>query len=221
MDTTKNQEVAGAAGGNEQTPAPSATPTDKAPKVEFKDGAILVDGKKMVKESDLMAAKQSLETQLQRQQEAHVQAIDTAKLELSDAQKQVATLNAELTKAKEASKTGAASNEDVARVKADLATAKSGLESANSKILELRIANIVVQSGGSVTAEQLKGKTVEQLDSFEEALKAFLKSSGGGPGKYALGGLGGGTTAQLPIDRAKEVLAATPMRGTRNEPAQK
>lgn len=217
MEPKENQ-TPGVAGGSE--PAPTPTPT--APKIEFKDGAILVDGKKMVKESDLIAAKQSLEGKLETQQTVHNQAIDTVRLELSAAQQNVANLNAELTKAKEASTTGAASDADVARVKEEVKVAKGEVESANKRILELRVNNIVLTSGGSVTAKQLEGKTLQQLDSFEEALKALATSRGGSPGAYALGGLGGGAAPQTPLDRAKEVLSTTPVRGIRTaEPAPK
>lgn len=217
-DQTLDPTKPGASIGNEPAPQPAAT----APKVELKDGAILVDGKKVVPESDLIAAKKSLEGQIERAQTVHNEAMDATKLELSAAQQQVANLNAELTKAKEASKTGAAPDTDVARIKEEVKVAKSEVESANKRILELRINNIVLTSGGSVTAKQLEGKTLQQLDSFEEALKALATSRGGSPGAYALGGLGGGATPQTPLDRAKEVLSTTPVRGTRTaEPATK
>ena len=72
----------------------------------------------------------------------------------------------------------------------------------------------------SDVAKSLEAKDAKQLDSFEEALKA-LSTGRGGPGNYLLGGSGGGAAPVPEMDRAKAVIAATPIRGTRNEPAAK
>ena len=72
----------------------------------------------------------------------------------------------------------------------------------------------------SDTAKKLLEKDASQLDSFEEALKA-LSTGRGGPGNYLLGGGGGGAAPVAELDRAKAVIANTPIRGTRNEPAAK
>jgi len=209
----------GAAG----SPSPTSTPTPAAPKVELKDGSILVDGRKMVAESDLIAAKLSLESKLEKAQAAHNEAIDTAKLELSAAQQQVASLNAELTEAKEASKTGATPDEEVARIKQDLANANNlvaTLQTDAGKALEYRRALLAMQYPGVV--DKLANKTMKELDSLEEALKALSTSRGGGPGNYALGGGGGQPHTMSEQERASKVIAATPVRGTRNaEPALK
>ena len=92
---------------------PSATPpTEPSPiaptaKVEVKDGRVIVDGKKYVAESDLIAAKGSLETKLSTQQTAHEAAIDTAKLAESAAQQTIASLTAKAKEIEDAPKTGA------------------------------------------------------------------------------------------------------------------
>ena len=67
---------------------------------------------------------------------------------------------------------------------------------------------------GQVTAEQLASKTPAQLDAFEEALKA-LATSRGGPGPYATGAGGSGTQPLSDMERARRVLDATAIRGTR------
>jgi len=218
--TIENQGIdPGAAGSKEHT----STPASAAPKVELKEGSILVDGKKMVAESDLIAAKRNLESKLEQAQTAHTTAIDTAKLELSTAQQQVANLNAELTKAKQASKTGAIPDEEVARVKQELADAKAlvgTLQTDVSKALDYRRALLAVQYG--VPTDNLANKDMKQLDSFEEALKALAVSRGAGPGNYALGGGGGQPHTMTPQERAAKVLAGTPVLGTRTaEPAPK
>ena len=192
----------------------ASSSTEATPQLSIKDGAMTVDGRKIVYESDLIATKKSLEGRLEQQQAVHTGAIDVAKLEVSDAQKQIAQLNAKLQDAEQARKSGAESTEDAAKLKQDLDAAKSGLESATSKILELRRANIILTSHGVVTDTQLKDKNLSQLEAFEDALKA-LGPSRGGVGSYATGGGTGGATPETPMDRAARILAATPVRGTR------
>lgn len=206
----------GASGGPEPTTPPTPATTKAEPKFEVKDGSYLVDGKKMVVESDLIAAKKSLETQLETQQSVHVQAIDTAKLELSAEQQKVADLTAKVTEAEQARQAGTPSDEEVVRIKQELTDALGKVETLTTEAgrsLELRRALLVIQYG--VTAESLADKDMKALDSFEEALKALATSRGGGPGPYALGGGVGGAAPQAPIDRAKEIIAATPQRGVR------
>ena len=207
----------GAAGSTE--PAPTPTPT--TPKVEIKDGHTLVDGKKMVAESDLIAAKQSLESQLTRAQTVHNEAIDASKIELSAANQTVADLNAKLTVAEQARQAGATSGEDVAGIKLerDNALLKVGtLQTEADKSLDYRRELIATRY--SIPVENLANKSMVELDSFEEALKAVTTSRGNSPGPYALGGSLGGATPMTPQERATQVLATTPMHGVRNvEPA--
>ena len=225
--TTENQKATDASGSGEvktppTTPPPAETKPPETPpvaataKVEVKEGKVLVDGKSFVAESDLIAAKKSLEGQMQTQQTAHETAIDAAKLEASEGQKQIATLNAKITENEEARKTGAVTDEEAARVKQELETAKSSLETSNTKSLELRRANLVLQYG--VVPDTIKEKTMPELDAFEEALKAVSTARGGGVGPYATGGGTGEAAPQTPIERAAKVLEATPVRGVRNEP---
>jgi hypothetical protein len=213
METTENQDKLGAAGSKEAPPIPTST---TPPKMEYKDGSVLVDGKKMVAESDLIAAKRSLESKLEQAQTAHTTAIDSAKLELSAAQQQVADLNAKLTEAKQASKTGAIPDEEVARIKQERDDAKTlvaTLQTDVGKALEYRRALLAMQYPGVV--DKLANKTMKELDSLEEALKALSTSRGGGPGNYALGGGGGQPHTMTSQERAAKVINATPVRGTR------
>ena len=216
----KNQPIdptqAGAASSNEPPPTPTPTTSNVEPKFEAKDGSYFVDGKKMVAESDLIAAKRSLEGQLETQQTAHTQAVDTVNLELSDARKQVANLNAKLTEAQQAPGQGATSDEEVARIKQEREDALSKVETLTTeagKALELRRALLITQYPG-VTAESLADKDMKALDFFEEALKA-VATSRGGPGHYAVGGGLGGATPKTNMERATETLANTPIRGVR------
>ena len=213
-DPTK---VPGASEGEVKPAIPATPPAGSAPKAELKDGALFVDGKKVVAESDLIAAKKSLEGQIETQQTAHTQALDTAKLELSDERKISANLNAKVTEAEQARESGVISAEELTRIKGEAETAKGSLESANKRILELRVASIVANSGGTVTAESLAEKTLEQLDSFEEAMKAVIASKGGGAGKYAIGGGLGGAQPVSDYDRRKAALESAGV-GTRTAP---
>lgn len=189
------------------------------PKVEVKEGATFLDGKKVVFESDLIAAKNSLEGQLKTQQTAHETAIDTAKLETSEAQKQIATLNAKITENEQAREAGAVTIEEAAKVKQELETAKSSIETLTSSSLEHRRALLILKYG--VTEDTIKEKNGTQLDALEEALKAVSAAGRGGTGPYALGGGTGDALPETNIERAAKVLANTPVRGVRNADAQK
>ena len=203
-------------------PAETKTPPpgDNQPKVEFKDGALLVDGRKYVKESDLIAAKESLQGRLEEAQTAHNTAVDGLRLEVSQAQTEVAKANAALEEAKAAQVQGGISEEEVSRIKQESVDAKTKLSETEVKTLDYRRKYIMTAYNipeGSDTAQRLVEKDMSQLDSFEEALKA-LSTGRGGPGNYAIGGGGAGATPQTPMDRAKELIAGTPYRGVRNAP---
>ena len=220
--TTENQGAdPGAASSNEPAPPAPATPPSTEPKFEVKEGSYFVDGKKMVRESDLIAAKQGLESKLETQQTAHNQAIDAVRLELSSEQQRVASLTAELSQAKEAQGQGATTNEEVAGIKQQLTEAQTRVDALSTeagKALEYRKALLKTQYPG-VTDEQLADKDMKALDSFEEALKALASGRGGGPGPYAIGGAGAGAAQMTEMERAKQVLSQTPYRGVR-EPAE-
>lgn len=219
----ENQEVPGAAPGGEVAPPP-VTPSvgDTTPKLEVKEGAIFIDGKKMVKESDLMALKQSSESAAEKAQTAHSEAIDAKSIELSAALQSVADLNAKFKEAQDAQGKGATPDEEVARIKTDLADALTKVETLTATAgmaLELKRALLVMQG---FTADSLADKTMTQLDSLEEAAKALATSRGGNIGAYAIGGGVGGAAPKTNIERAAEVIAATPIRGVREPaPAQK
>jgi predicted nucleic acid-binding Zn-ribbon protein len=183
---------------------------------------MLVDGHKIVYEKDLIAAKESLTKAAEQAQAAHNEAIDKAKLDLSAAQSEVAKANARIQEI-QASSTGATNGhdaEEVARLKQEIEAANSRAESVTGQVLEYRKKLLTTTYPGQVTAEQLEGKTPEQLDAFEEALKA-LSQSRGGPGPYAVPGGPGGAAPTSPIDRAKALLESTPYRGVRNAPPEK
>lgn len=213
----------GASPGNDggvATPPPPVpgTPAPTTPKLEVKTEGdrqvFYLDGKKVVYEHELIAAKKNLEQQMETAQTVHNDAIDKAKVESSDALSKVAVANAEvtrLTKEIEDARTsgGTTSPEDVSKLKQDLEAATSRADTADVSVLDTRKKLILVTYPGQVTEEQLKEKTPAQLDAFEEALKA-LATSRGGPGPYAVGGGTGSTEPLSEMDRAKSVLERTP-----------
>ena len=214
----ENQTAPGASGGEGDKAPPAAPPTTPTtPKVELKDGATFLDGKKVVPESDLIASKKSLEGQLSQQQTVHDATIDAAKLEASAAQQTIAQLNAKVTENEEARKAGAVTDTEAASVKQELETAKNSIVTLTAdavRALELRRANLVLQYG--VVPDTIKDKDMKALDSFEEALKAVSTARGGGVGPYAVGGGSGEAAPETPMERAAKVLETTPVRGVRN-----
>ena len=206
-------------GENPQQP-PASQPNQ--PKIEVKEGMVLVDGKKYVKESDLIAAKESLQGQMEKSQQAHNEAVDKLSLQVSEANQKLAQANAALDEAKKARSAGAMSDEDLAKVKQEAEAAKTSAATATTSALDYRRKYIMAVyriPADSDAGKKLAEKDMAQLDSFEEALKA-LSTGRGGPGNYALDGGGGGATPVSAMDRAKALLANTPYRGVRNPPAQ-
>jgi len=202
-------------------PEPAVVPVEPTAKVEVKEGKVLVDGKSFIAESDLIAAKRSLEGKLTTQQTAHEAAIDAAKLEASAAQQTIAQLNAKITENEEARKTGAVTDTEAASVKQELETAKSSIVALTAdagKALELRRANLVLQYG--VAPDTIKEKDMRALDSFEEALKAVSTARGSGVGPYAVGGGTGEAAPATAMERAAKILETTPVRGVRNPASQ-
>jgi hypothetical protein len=198
-------------------------PTATLPKVEVKEGKVLVDGKSYVKESDLIAAKESLQKQLDSAQSVHNEAVDKLRLEVSAGQTEVAKANAALIEANKARTAGGISAEELSKFKKEAEDAKAALVGIQTASLDNRRKYLMAAyniPANSDVAKKLQEKDAGQLDSFEEALKA-LSTSRGGPGNYAVGAGGGGSAPVSDMDRAKTILANTPYRGVRNEPANK
>ena len=226
METENQDKKAGAAGDpvvSTPTPDPAKVAPPATPTMEYKDGAVFADGKKMVKESDLMALKQSSESAAEKAQTVHNEAVDAVRLELSTAQQALADSNAKLTEAKDAQGKGATTDEEVAGIRQERDSALAKVETLTTeagKALELKKALLVAQFPG-VTAEKLADKTMQQLDSFEEALKAVSSAKGGGIGGYAVGGGLGNAAPQSDYERRAAALESASV-GTRTaEPSNK
>lgn len=221
--TTQNQAATDVPGGDPAQVLSSTTPSEASPiaataKMELKEGRVMVDGKKFVAESDLIAAKESLEKQMRIAQTTHNNAVDAAKLETSEANKQVAILNARIQENEQARQAGVVSEEEATRVKQELETTKGSIETLTNNSLGYRRELMQMRYG--ISAETIVAKNHIELDSFEEAIKAVSTAKGGGVGPYALGGGGTGDAApQTDIERATKLLESTPYRGVHNAPA--
>ena len=89
-------------------------------------------------------------------------------------------------------------------VKQKLADAEKSVGNLNTKVLDSRRQTMVATY--NIPTESIAEKTLEQLDSYEEALKAVMATKG--IGNYAVGGGGGGAaTTESPLDRAHRILA--------------
>ena len=204
----QNQQTNGASSGNEQTPSTQ-------PKLEVKDGSFFIDGHKYTKESDLIAAKKSLETQLSEQQKVHNDAYDKARLELSSVQQQVAAANAKVKELSDAQQKGAGSSDDLAKAKSELDQVKKQLSDLSNNSLTYR--KKYLQAVGGVSEDQLKDMSATDLDGLEKALLILGKTNNNNnPGNYAAGGGRGSTTPLSAMDRARALIAATPQTGVRN-----
>ncbi len=173
--------------------------TETTPPTELPVAPPSIPSSKMVPESDLLVVKsmkEGLEKKLQESESTYKSQISDmttksisleAKIKELEGQMQSATLNtAELTKAKE-----------------QVAALQKKADDAEKKLLDTRRTHLSQIYG--VPLETLINKSPEQLDIFEEALKIAGKRPAG---NYAIGGAyGGGAVVELPLDRARRVLA--------------
>jgi hypothetical protein len=149
----------------------------------------IVDGKevKYVLETDLLAVKGSRETaekQLKAEAEAAKVTADSERQKVLAAEAKLSTLTDEFNKSK-------VTSADLAKATAELATAKTSSEKVSSRLLAERKKLITKVYG--VPAATVESKTLEQLDTYEEALIAV---TGKNTGNFAFGG-GGGAASNL------------------------
>jgi hypothetical protein len=155
---------------------------------------------KLVPETDLLAVKsgkEGLERKLKENEEQW-------KTQSSELQNKQFAAEAKTKELEEKYNSAATSAKELEEVKPKLETAQKRSEEFEKRALEYR-RKLVVASYNGVTADAVATKTMEQLDSYEEALKAVSASRG--VGNYAVGGAGGGTpTAESPLERARRVI---------------
>lgn len=177
--------------------------------VSNKDGSISIkDGEKEVryaKESDLLAVKgraEAAESQLSEQKATWNSTEDSYKSQVTEHHD--ARLRAEVrsTELEEQLKQATAAQEELQRVKQDLEKQKIDLGSLSDRALGYRRQLLVATF--NIAEDTVKDKTMAQLDSYEEALRA-LKASGGFGG-YATTPGSAGAKPETPIDRAKRIV---------------
>lgn len=182
-----------------------------------KDGTVVAkgtDGKeiRLVKESDLLAVKggaAAVEKRLKEIEETHKTELDSANAKVSDTSNRLLVAEAAKEKLEEQLKQSATSAEDVAGIKKKLEEADKTVAALSQKVLESRRQLIITTF--SIPAETVANKTLEQLDAYEEALKAVASARKVGP--YALAGGGGGGAPESPMDRAKRIIAEAEAKG--------
>ena len=177
------------------------------------DGTISIkdsEGKdiRYAKESDLLAVKGSAEAAERRAREAEgtkTTEVATANSASETARQQVLQAEAKVSSLEEKVKEAAGSTEELAKVKLELETAKAEKSSSETKALESRRALMVLTY--SIPADSVKEKTIEQLDYYEEALKAVIATKG--IGNYAIGGGGGGQdlSGMTPMELARRAYS--------------
>jgi len=176
-----------------------------------KDGTIIVkdDAGNLVryaKESDLLVVKGSKETaerKLQEAEDAHKVALEGVQTQLSEATNKLTQAEAAKEQLEEKLTQSTGSIDELASTKQKLEDANKDVETLNTKVLESR--RKLVATTFSISPETVATKTTEQLDAFEDALKAV--QAGKGVGGYAIAPGGGVTPATLsPIEQAKEEL---------------
>ena len=178
-----------------------------------KDGTISIKGEegkevRYALESDLMAVKGSAETA----EKAHKEAQTAHETEVSKANENFAASDQKRLQAEakvesleeQLKQGGTTSKEELDKVKGELETASKNGEELTKKTLGYRRQLMVATY--NIPADSIAEKTLDELDNYEEALKAVLATKG--TGNLAIGGGGGGgPTPEAPLDRAKKILA--------------
>lgn len=131
---------------------------------------------KMVPESDLIAVKRSLEKQVEDVKSASAQVISDLKVTADKHYQSLLQEQTAKTAVEEELKGASAKIVDIEKLQTDLANATTSREQSETKLLDLKKANLALQYG--VTEAQLEGKNLEQLSSLDEALKLVGPSKG-------------------------------------------
>lgn len=158
---------------------------------------------KLVPEKDLLALKskaEGLEQKLKEAEASHSAVIEGHKKQLDEVTTKLYATEASVKKLEEQLTEGAKSTKDLAEVKTKLEAAEKRLGDLSSKALDYRKKLILATF--KIPAEVIKDKSLEQLDLYEEALKAVSATSGAG--NYAITvGAGGGNQTLKPRERIR------------------
>jgi seryl-tRNA synthetase len=179
-----------------------------------KDGALSVkrgeETTRYVKESDLLAIKESRDALQKKYDEAskNQNTNNTESLEkLAQANEAKNKAEAEVERLSDEIKKHTGTQEELEKLKTQLETAQKSGEEQGNKLLELTREKIV--NTYKVPQETVSEKNLEQLATFEEALKAVTAGAGG---NFAFGGGGGGgqnLEGKSPMDLARMAYASS------------
>lgn len=198
-------------GNNQPTSTPAQSPPGDASKFALTpDGRMTYDGRKLVFESDLIAAKESVQKQLKDEQERSQSTVDGLKMNLSSVQKEHATASARIHELEEALNKGAASVDEAAGLKKQLEDAQAANQGLSTRLSEAMKSKLNIRYG--IPTEKLEGKTLAELESVESAL-GILPAPSGGLGNYAVGGSSEGSQPLNNTERALRAINSTPQRG--------
>jgi len=161
-------------------------------------------------EKDVMALKGKLEKAEERLEAANEAAkgkvdkaeLETVRSESEQVRQQLLQAEAKVTGLEEKLQSADTVSTELAGVKPKLEAAETAVKDLTTKVLDYRRAVIVATYG--IPADSIKEKTIEQLDNYEEALKAVAAAKTAG--NFAVGGGGGGAAPESPMDRAKRIL---------------
>jgi len=183
--------------------------------VDEKDANVLVVGEgdkatRYVKEADLLAVKGShvAKSEVEAQVTAAKQStLAEANTKIEAEHQKALQAEARVTSLQEQIRSGGGTAAEVSDLKQKLETAKSSSEVLGNKYLELKRASIVSSYGVPKTTVENK-KTLQELELFEEALKAVKGDKS--IGNYAAGGGGGGASplqGKSPMDLARDAYS--------------
>jgi len=150
---------------------------------------------KLVPEKDLLAMKAAKEGLEQKLKEAEVKLEESEKAHgksLNEVTSKLYATEASVKKLEEQAAESAKSVKDLAEVKAKLEVTEKKAGEHSAKLLDARKRLVVSQF--NIPADTLKDKSLEQLDLYEEALKAVTATKG--VGNYAAGGGAGSGAAE-------------------------
>jgi hypothetical protein len=162
---------------------------------------------KMVRESDLMAVKESAKSWEDKAKAAETELL-SAKASSEQHRQEVLKRDVTIEELNKRFTSLTANDEAVKKANTDRETALKSVEDWKGKVLATKVNMISTVWG--IKPESLTGKSLEQVDLFEEALKAIGKPAGNQ--SYANGGTGaaGGMT-QMDI-AAQQIAAAKALR---------
>jgi|Deesub1362A_J573_1020465.scaffolds.fasta_scaffold10745_2 chromosome segregation ATPase len=189
---------------NNSSKAPEGTGDVSSPSQQTSTGGSS-SSEKLVPEKDLLvlkSQKESLEQKLKQAEEQARQTIEQLQSQLSEIQQRQYASEARAKELEEKLNQSASSAEELAKVKSQLESVQKNAEEYANRALEFRRKLLVTTY--NIPEETVKDKTMEQLDLYEEALKAVASTKG--VGSYATGGGTGAGAPETPLDRARRIV---------------